>query len=213
MNATTAPLSEAQLWADYTRNRTVENRNRLVEFHLVIARTLAKKLAERIPEGLWDKASLTAEATIGLMRAVEGFDPNRRLKFYTYAHRPIYGAMIDAMRIADFVPRVARRRKEPGPAMVQMPTRSPMYDGRADSFDFENCIPDRDHAEEPGPIDPALLRGLSKQEVSIVRMYFEDDLTMREIGRALSVSESRVSQLMSQILKRLRERTQCTRTA
>jgi RNA polymerase sigma factor for flagellar operon FliA len=49
-----------------------------------------------------------------------------------------------------------------------------------------------------------LTRGLSRAEQLIVTLYYYEDLTMSEIGRTLDLSESRVSQLHSGILRRLR---------
>jgi len=224
MNATTSPLneaqlSEAQLWVNYARNRTVQNRNRLVENHMRIAGALARNLSARIPPNpLWDIHSLTAEGTVGLMRAVERFDPARGVKFSAFAARLVAGAMLDALRGADWVPRRLRRRlRDSGSAaveMVQMPTADPAMDGRQDSLSFEETIPDRDHAPECDPLSGEMLRGLTERERAVARLYFEVDLTIREIGRELDLSESKVSRLISSILKRLRGNVaECTPTA
>jgi len=50
------------------------------------------------------------------------------------------------------------------------------------------------------------VRGLSDKERRVVSMYYFDDLTMKEIGAILNISESRVCQIHSQVLKLLRER-------
>ena len=69
-------------------------------------------------------------------------------------------------------------------------------------------------SDEPNPMDQAhradllevLTRNLTPKEKGILHMYYLEGLTLREIGERLNLTESRVCQIHSNILKRLRDR-------
>jgi RNA polymerase sigma factor for flagellar operon FliA len=56
-------------------------------------------------------------------------------------------------------------------------------------------------------------QGLSRAERLLVTLYYYENLTMREVGQVLDLSESRVSQMHTQIVKRLRATANATGTA
>lgn len=208
MNATTKP-TEAELWDAYGRDRSVENRNRLVELHMPLAAILSKMLASRMPDNpIWDEGSLLTEASIGLIQAVEGFEPDRGWKFATFAAKRIRGAMLDAVRNSDWVPRTQRAlAKITGDRcseMVRMPTRESDYD---EAMEFENSIPAREHVEDdPEWLDHPRTSGVGSRSRLILERLYRCGRTMREVGEELGCSESRVSQMHARILQEIVER-------
>ena len=95
------------LWKRYKRTRAVNLRNLLIEKYLHIARYHASRLAELTPsEVQYD--DLYSDGVLGLLDAVERFDPDKNIKFKTYAAHRVRGAIQDGLRNRDHVPRWVR---------------------------------------------------------------------------------------------------------
>lgn len=237
-------------WRRYFETRDRKLRNELVEMHLPLVRSLAAKLASRLPRYV-DIEDLQSAGYLGLVNAVELFDPGRKVKFDIYAKRRIEGAMLDDLRRQDTLPREARERashvrrsmtrlrdelgREPSPweiatslgltiAQLRDALMDVMFAARV-SLDPIYGAGDSDSNESKArrmePIDgvpqPAdqihrseLLqlvdRFLNARERSIVRSVYHDGYTFKHIGSDLQVSESRVSQMHTELISRLRQR-------
>ncbi len=98
-----------EMWRQYTDLRTDELRNRLVCLYVHLVSVNAERLCARIPKHA-DSQALFSAGTLGLIDAVEKFDPDRNILFQTYASRRIRGAMLDELRSVDTVPRTFRHR-------------------------------------------------------------------------------------------------------
>lgn len=96
-----------ELWARFVRDRSPEARNRLVLQYSPLVKYVAGRVRSGLPQSV-DSADLVSEGVIGLMDAVEKFEPERGLQFQTYAVPRIRGAIIDSIRAADWVPRSIR---------------------------------------------------------------------------------------------------------
>lgn len=100
---------EAQLWTNYVTERSIENRNALGTYYATtLLRETAVKVRRRLP--YVDCAELMGDGAIGLLWAIEHFDPSRGLRFESYAKLRIIGAMYDGVRDRDHIPRIARNR-------------------------------------------------------------------------------------------------------
>jgi RNA polymerase sigma factor (sigma-70 family) len=86
---------------------TKSNREELILSHMPQVRLLARRLHRRCPQVELD--DLISTGTIGLIRAIDRFDPNRNLKLKTLAEHRIRGAMLDYLRHIDPLPRSVRR--------------------------------------------------------------------------------------------------------
>ena len=82
-------------------------RNRLVLQYAPLVKYVAGRLRTRMPESV-DPDDLVSDGVLGLMDAIERFEPARGLSFQTFAVPRIRGAIIDGMRSMDFVPRSVR---------------------------------------------------------------------------------------------------------
>lgn len=86
-----------KLWNQYFNNRTIENRNKIVEGYRYYVRYLVNKIYHSVPEGL-SKEDLIQEGNKGLIEAVERFNPINGNKFETYAKIRITGSIFDFIR-------------------------------------------------------------------------------------------------------------------
>ena len=96
-----------QIWAEYRATREAGLRNRLVLQYAPLVKYVAGRLRTRMPDSV-DPDDLVSDGVLGLMDAIERFEPARGLSFQTFAVPRIRGAIIDGMRSMDFVPRSVR---------------------------------------------------------------------------------------------------------
>jgi RNA polymerase sigma factor FliA len=84
-------------------------RERLILAHLPQVRVIARRIHARLPESV-NIDDLISAGTIGLIAAIDRFDPRHKVQLKTYAEFKIRGAMLDSLRSLDWAPRQARRR-------------------------------------------------------------------------------------------------------
>jgi RNA polymerase sigma factor for flagellar operon FliA len=97
-----------EMWADYVRSRSRTIRDSLIENYLYLVRYVAGKMSMSVPPSV-EIDDLVSSGVVGLMDAIEKYDPNRDTKFETYAVSRIRGAIVDDLRSLDWVPRSARQ--------------------------------------------------------------------------------------------------------
>jgi RNA polymerase sigma factor for flagellar operon FliA len=145
---------------------------------------------------------LVSAGTIGLMQAVDRFQPSRGLQFGTYARHRIWGAMLDFLRGEDPLSRAERREVRAGRAdrpsaatisLEELPAFEPRS-ARCTSYTFTDRV-DLERARQR----------LSAREQQVVSLLFDLDWSNREVARELGVNESRVSQIKHAALSKLRE--------
>lgn len=96
-------------WLEYQQNRVASVRDKLIENYLFLVKLVAGRLAIGLPQHV-DKDDLISNGFFGLLEAIERYDPNRGIKFETYAVVRIRGAMLDAIRAQDWVPTTIRQK-------------------------------------------------------------------------------------------------------
>jgi RNA polymerase sigma factor for flagellar operon FliA len=97
----------AERWRRYRRDGEREVRDQLVLAYSPLVKHVAGRIAARMPSHV-ELADLVAYGLVGLIDAVERYDPARGVKFESFAGLRIRGAIIDAMRSLDWVPRAIR---------------------------------------------------------------------------------------------------------
>jgi RNA polymerase sigma factor for flagellar operon FliA len=88
---------------------TVAEREKLIIEHLSLIKHVAHRVATRLPASV-EIGDLVNAGVIGLLDAVDKFQPQRGVKFRTYAELRVRGAIIDSLRDLDWAPRSLRRR-------------------------------------------------------------------------------------------------------
>jgi len=100
----------AGMWEQYARSREPEKRRELIEAYAPLARYVVDRLNLK-PGPALEYDDLLSQAVVGLIDAVDRFDPSRGIKFETYAYHRIRGAVMDMLRELDWLPRSVRQRE------------------------------------------------------------------------------------------------------
>lgn len=99
----------AELWLDFKATNTKELRERLILHYSPLVKYVAGRVGVGLPSNI-DQADLVSYGIFGLIDAIEKFDPERAIKFETYAITRIRGAIIDELRSIDWIPRSVRTK-------------------------------------------------------------------------------------------------------
>lgn len=241
-----------KVWRDYQKSHDMTIRNFLIEKFLHLVRYNAERIYSRLPAEV-EIDDLMSAGLFGLVDAIDDFDLAREVKFETYSAQRIRGAILDELRMMDWVPRLVRHRsslvdrarsrlemklgrkpteEELAKVISDDPeeTEKVMRDGNTSvsvgslsrtcyQTDGSREVREIDVINDDTQINPAieaqrrdlkdlLSKGLSRAERLIVTLYYYEEMTMKEIGAVLDLSESRVSQMHSSILARLKAHMQ-----
>src|SRR5947207_5300414 len=97
------------LWRRYKSSNDEQARERLVVAYSPLVKYVSGRMASGLPAHV-EEADLISYGLVGLISAIERFEPEREIKFETYAITRIKGAIIDELRSLDWVPRSLRPR-------------------------------------------------------------------------------------------------------
>ena len=103
------PEDTQTLWLEYRRTRDQKVRDRLILTYAPLVKYVAGRLGSGLPAHV-DDDDLVSYGLLGLIGAIERFDPERDIKFETFAIARIKGSIIDELRSMDWVPRSVRSR-------------------------------------------------------------------------------------------------------
>jgi len=106
---TTDDDSTVQLWAEYKKSGDRQLRDQLIVLFSPLVKYVAARVAVGLPQHV-DGSDLVSYGIIGLIDAIDRYDPVRKVKFETYAIPRIKGAIIDELRAIDWVPRSVRSK-------------------------------------------------------------------------------------------------------
>src|SRR5690606_14735204 len=98
-----------ELWRRYKRDGDEQAREGLVVAYAPLVKFIAGRMAAGLPAHV-DEGDLVSYGLIGLISAIERYEPQRQIKFETFAVARIKGAIIDELRSLDWVPRSVRSR-------------------------------------------------------------------------------------------------------
>jgi RNA polymerase sigma factor for flagellar operon FliA len=224
------------------------DRERLILEHLPQVRLIARRIQERLPENI-SLDDLVSTGVIGLIAAIDNFDPGHNVKLKTYAEYKIRGAILDSLRGLDWAPRQKRRKAKQIEAAIataeQRLKGPPTEEDIADQLgiplaeyhewlveirglniasleyaagdqgkDLLHYLPDNGEnlpsaLLERSELERLLAEGIGQipeMERTVLSLYYHEELTLREIAQVVNLHESRISQLKSQAILRLRSR-------
>lgn len=96
-----------ELWLDYKSNPTKRKQRALIERYTYIPRSIAFQFSRKKPHVL-DVDDLIQAGMVGLVQAMDRYDPAKEVKFNTYATIRVRGAILDQINNADWTPRPIR---------------------------------------------------------------------------------------------------------
>lgn len=239
-------------WREYRRTKDPQLRELLITANIGFVRQIAGRLKLQLPPHV-ELSELESAGIIGLLSAVESYDPDNTAEFVTFAQHRIRGAILDELRSCDLAPRSLRAKaREIERALVELERahgRQPTDDEVADVLgmdreayyhqlseihglvmvsldesggDMDGAQTGRSHLELPDQEqqDPFIATAtnervkllgetidlLPDQERLVLVLYYYEELTMKEIGQVLHVTESRVSQVHTSAILRVRAR-------
>jgi RNA polymerase sigma factor for flagellar operon FliA len=245
------------LWAEYVKARSKSVRDTLIENYLYLVKYVAGKMSMSVPPSV-EIDDLVSSGVVGLMDAIEKYDPGRDTKFETYAVSRIRGAVVDDLRSLDWVPRSVRRKArllEDAHSNLEGELHRPASDheiseklnisidelrsiteevASAGLLSLDDFVGNQDGEKTTRIIDlicakkgdspsasieieemrEALAKtilNLPEKERTVLALYYYEDMTLKEIGRTLGVSESRVSQIHTKAMLRLMGRLKSVR--
>ncbi len=228
---------------------TQQEKDKLVIEYAPLIKFIAQKIAVRLPSNI-ELDDLISSGVIGLMDAIDKYDPTRDNKFKTYAEFRIRGSILDELRAQDWVPRSVRdKAKLLDRTMVELEavygraatdeevstklnmSMEEFYDlvnqvrpvsvlSIDDSTTFSNvdkksilnilegCALNNPYNQlsmkSVKDIVTKAIEDLPERQRLVLSLYYYEDLNLKEIGKVLRVTESRVSQLHAQAVSRLR---------
>lgn len=171
---------------------------------MTLVRQIAASVARRLPSHV-DRDELVSLGALGWAEARARFDASRGVPFAGFAAMRIRGAILDGLRAVDTLSRGDRKRAKADTA----PTAPRIV---SDAEEVEAAVSEQDDASELLQREElieelrAALDTLPKRDRYIVQRHFFDDVPMRAIGIELGVTESRISQIVSAAVGRLRRR-------
>lgn len=234
----------------YTQAGTVAEKNTLWAEYAPLVRHEALRLQVRLPASV-ELDDLIQAGMIGLLGAIDGYDPQQGTQLRTWITQRVRWAMMDELRERDWVPRRVRsnardvasaiRRVEQRLGRTASETEVAeelgipletyqqilMDTNTSQLFSLDELQDEQNGGvEQPGeqheqqnPLQQLLsstlrqrvieeIQRLPEREQLLLNLYYQQELNMKEIGAVLGVGEPRVSQLHSQVIKRLRARLQ-----
>jgi RNA polymerase sigma factor FliA len=135
-----ADAALAELWARYVEDRAPELRDRLILHYAPLVKYVAGRVGSGLPAHV-EQADLVSYGTFGLIDAITRFEPEREIKFESYAMARIRGAIIDELRNTDWIPRSvrmkARQYERTVAALEAQLQRSPTDEEVAEALDMD----------------------------------------------------------------------------
>ena len=243
------------LWRRYKEDGDPRARERLVLAYSPLVKYVAGRMSTGLPAHV-EEADLISYGLLGLISAIERFEPAREIRFETFAITRIKGSIIDELRSLDWVPRSVRAKareieranaklehqlhRAPSDQEMAKALETTVEDFQASLVRISNSsvvaldelwtVSDSsgdqvsllDTIQDEAAVDPAqeldltemkdrladAIARLPEREKLVVALYYYENLTLREIGEVLGVTESRVSQLHTKAVLRLKSRLQ-----
>lgn len=244
--------NEEDLWKNLVKTNDQVLRDYFVLKYAPLVKYVAGKVSMGMPQNI-EFDDLVSYGIFGLIDAISKYDPDRGIKFKTYAMTRIRGAIFDELRSIDWIPRSIRQKakqientiaelenklgrtvedeeisKELGISIDEFHSILNKVSGTSmlslndvwylgDDSDELSIL---ETLEAPDNMNPDVLiekeeikeyiveaiKKLPDKEKKVIVLYYYEDLTLKEIGQVLDVTESRISQLHTKAIMRLRGR-------
>ena len=213
-----------KLWEEFFKNPSAELREQIIVEYAPLVKIVAGRLSMYLGYNV-EYDDLVGYGIFGLIDAIDKFDINKEVKFETYASLRIRGSILDQIRKMDWIPRTVRQKqKKIDEAIRKIETETgrnaqdeeiareigvseeglePVMDARGNSHfaQPEDAVAE----EELKRVLAQSLEVLTEKEQKVITLYYYENLTLKEISNILEVSESRVSQLHTKALTKMKK--------
>lgn len=241
-------IEAAEILGEFILTRSPELREKVVLQSVPLVHYLLTRMGITQEMGS-DYEDLAHQGLMGLIEAVDNFDPDFSARFSTYASLRIRGKVLDYLRTSDWMPRAARKRtrliqktittlwsenlREPTEEELAARIGTTVEDVQQGLADSNRVLVSLDTMLEADPreegslhdflrddnqVNPSevlekesliqemadALQNLSEREKLILSLYYNDELTFKEIGKVLDITESRVCQLHARAILNLK---------
>ncbi len=242
-------LEVDSLWDQFKRTRDPKVKEQIVLKHVNLVKYVAGRMMFTLPPSV-DSDDLESAGIMGLIDAIDRFDPKYGVKFESYAIPRIKGAMLDELRKLDWIPRSIRSKTRDlekvireienikgGPATDEeiaskmnismndyfdllrevsavslMSLDNIIYDEEGGKGELHEVIEDKSEPEPDDAINKDELKDIIMKSIDdlpeterlVIALYYYEELTLKEIGQVLQLSESRISQIHTKTILSLR---------
>ncbi|MGQ9608775.1 MAG: sigma-70 family RNA polymerase sigma factor [bacterium] len=238
-----------ELWRQYKYEKSNNAREKLVVRCLPLVKAMAQRLSI-YTSPCCDVDDLVSCGIIGLLDALEKYDPSMYVSFRTYAKCRIRGAILDEIRKLRWAPRSIQEKirdlRRVNEHLEQILSRTPNEEELSDALGMSldqfrkmlvqigpsaifvsssmPCNNDDEYSDEsiqfeslvadPEAVNPDVqvisdetrnilaetIKSLPEKESIVISLYYYEEMTMKEIGEVLNLTESRVCQIHSKAL-------------
>ncbi|NEU29350.1 FliA/WhiG family RNA polymerase sigma factor [bacterium LRH843] len=240
---------ENKLWDKWLHDRCPDACDELIRRYMPLISYHVKRISVGLPRTV-QKDDLISHGLVGLFDAIEKFNPERDLKFDTYASFRVRGAIIDGLRKEDWLPRSMRekiKRIESTTEMLEQRHKryvtseevakelemksdeverimaeqfianvlsideeakeSDHQETYAKSIEDKRSMTPEEHLLEHATKKELalLIRTLNEKEQLVISLFYYEEMTLTEIGQILNLSTSRISQIHSKTIFKLRQ--------
>lgn len=239
---------ERQIWEKWKSSRDEEAGNYLVKKYQSLVSYHVQRISVSLPKNV-SREDLQSLGMMGLLDALEKFDPKRDLKFDTYASFRVRGAILDGLRKEDWLPRSTRDKAKKVETVMRKLEQKFLRNVTAEEvakelnlslddvyttmneYFFSNILSiDEKRKEHDGegsvftvkdekailPEDNVLKKEViqemseiisqfNEKEQLVLSLFYQEELTLTEIGQIMNLSTSRISQIHSKCLYKLRK--------
>ncbi|NLG04125.1 MAG: FliA/WhiG family RNA polymerase sigma factor [Clostridia bacterium] len=237
-----------KMWLEYAKKRTPELREKMIIEYAPLVKVVAGRLSMYLGYNV-EYDDLVGYGIFGLIDAIDKFEPDKEVKFETYASLRIRGSILDQIRKMDWIPRTIRQRQKKINTIIKeiedqtgrnatdeeiakelgisedefndwqsqmkitnvislneyIEQGSEVPNGRNTSAQFQQP----EEAIEKDELKKMLMEAmdlLTEKERKVILLYYYEELTLKEISQILEVSESRISQLHTKGLQKMKGR-------
>jgi len=190
-----------ELWRSYDENKTIENRNKLIEHYLYLLYKPVKNLYP-VCRNTQEMSDIFQSAVIGLIESVEYYSKEKNASFKTFSRLRIYGSIIDYLRKSSLISLPYKVKKKINPEnfynILSLDALSDLYEP---DDSIENKIEDKIMLEN---IYKAL-KTLPIDEYSTIIQYYFMGKTLDEIAAKFQMTRSGVWQIRKRAIKHIRK--------
>lgn len=247
MSQQPARTEEQNYWDKWISNRDTEAGDLLVKKYMPLVSYHVARISVGLPKNV-SREDIKSLGLMGLLDALQKFDPSRDLKFDTYASFRVRGAILDGLRKEDWLPRSTRdKAKRIESKILELEQRhlrhvsaeevakelemsaEDVYQTTNEHFfanvlSMDDQLTDEDHETQSyslkdnktlSPEEEILkaerfteleltINKLSEKEQLVLSLFYKEELTLTEIGEVMNLSTSRISQIHSKAIFKLR---------